>query len=84
MSLAMEDFDSGKIWTFRYRFWPNNKSRMYLLEITGDFVKAHHLQEGDLLILYRNALQGNYVVRGEKHIVLEGARKPNSVKAKSM
>jgi hypothetical protein len=24
------------------------------------------------------------VVRGEKHIVLEGARKPNSVKAKSM
>ncbi|CAK9875381.1 unnamed protein product [Sphagnum jensenii] len=84
MSLAMEDFDSGKIWTFRYRFWPNNKSRMYLLEITGDFVKAHNLQEGDLLILYRNALQGNYVVRGEKHIVLEGARKPNSVKAKSM
>ncbi|CAK9224089.1 unnamed protein product [Sphagnum troendelagicum] len=84
MSLAMEDFDSGKIWTFRYRFWPNNKSRMYLLEITGDFVRAHNLQEGDLLILYRNALQGNYVVRGEKHIVLEGARKPNSVKAKSM
>ncbi|KAH9566452.1 hypothetical protein CY35_04G130100 [Sphagnum magellanicum] len=35
MSLAMEDFDSGKIWTFRYRFWPNNKSRMYLLELTG-------------------------------------------------
>ncbi|KAH8948767.1 hypothetical protein BDL97_11G111000 [Sphagnum fallax] len=34
-SIAMEDFDSGKIWTFRYRFWPNNKSRMYLLEITG-------------------------------------------------
>jgi hypothetical protein len=111
------------------RFWPNNKSRMYLLEITGilirwaaqwvgyrlwerhmlestyaqllsaiwmlcfaqsectswwsmgrlmkltwickicgyfcgfsgDFVKAHHLQEGDLLIMYRNVQQGNYV-----------------------
>jgi hypothetical protein len=28
---------------------------------SGDFVKAHNLQEGDLLILYRNALQGNYV-----------------------
>jgi hypothetical protein len=56
---------------------------MYLLEITGDFVKAHHLQEGDLLIMYRNVQQGNYVVRGEKKVVVVGARKPNPVKAKT-
>ncbi|KAG0626149.1 hypothetical protein M758_2G106100 [Ceratodon purpureus] len=65
VTLQMEDFDSGQCWNIRYRFWPNNKSRMYLLENTGDFVKSHHLEEGDLLILYRNQ-QGNYVLRGKK------------------
>jgi len=68
--LQMEDFDSGHCWNIRYRFWPNNKSRMYLLENTGEFVKQHHLQEGDLLILYRNQ-QGNYVLRGKKKVLLE-------------
>ncbi|KAH8953214.1 hypothetical protein BDL97_08G012200 [Sphagnum fallax] len=58
LSIGMEDFDTGKMWTFRYRFWPNNKSRMYLLENIGGFVKMHYLQEGDLLILYRN-IQGS-------------------------
>ncbi|KAG0581428.1 hypothetical protein KC19_4G250700 [Ceratodon purpureus] len=46
-------------------FWPNNKSRMYLLENTGEFVKSHRLAEGDLLVLYRNQ-QGAYVLRGKK------------------
>jgi hypothetical protein len=46
-------------------FWPNNKSRMYLLENTGDFVKSHRLVEGDLLIIYRSQ-QGDYVMRGKK------------------
>lgn len=63
--LPMTDFDSGQAWLFRYRFWSNNKSRMYLLENTRDFVKAHNLQERDMLVLYRDA-EGSYVVRGEK------------------
>ncbi|KAH9553770.1 hypothetical protein CY35_08G029800 [Sphagnum magellanicum] len=67
LSIGMEDFDTGKMWTFRYRFWPNNKSRMYLLENIGGFVKMHYLQEGDLLILYRNT-RGNYVARGKKNL----------------
>ncbi|XP_024360671.1 uncharacterized protein [Physcomitrium patens] len=70
VSLLMEDFDSGYCWNIRYRFWPNNKSRMYLLENTGEFVKSHHLKEGDLLILYRNE-QGNYVLRGKKKVPSE-------------
>jgi hypothetical protein len=32
--LTMADYDSALSWTFRYRFWSNNKSRMYLLENT--------------------------------------------------
>jgi len=38
---------------------------MYLLENIGDFVNFHHLQEGDLLLCYRNE-QGGYVIRGQK------------------
>jgi len=64
--LTMRDFDTCQSWTFRYRFWSNNKSRMYLLENTRDFVKAHNLQERDMLVLYRDA-GGSYVVRGEKN-----------------
>ncbi|KAG0562422.1 hypothetical protein KC19_9G144800 [Ceratodon purpureus] len=64
--LTMTDFDTAQSWTFRYRFWSNNKSRMYLLENTRDFVKAHNLQERDMMSLYRDA-EGSYVVRGEKN-----------------
>lgn len=64
--LTMTDYDTAQSWTFRYRFWANNKSRMYLLENTRDFVKAHNLQERDMLSLYRDA-QGSYVVRGERN-----------------
>lgn len=70
--LTLEDYHSGTFWTVRYRFWPNNKSRMYLLENIGGFVTYHRLQEGDLLLCYRNA-QGGYVIRGQKV--------PRSVKA---
>ncbi|KAJ7563063.1 hypothetical protein O6H91_03G095300 [Diphasiastrum complanatum] len=33
--ISMEDTMSSQTWNFRYRFWPNNKSRIYLLENTG-------------------------------------------------
>ncbi|KAG0626781.1 hypothetical protein M758_2G151200 [Ceratodon purpureus] len=65
MMINLEDYHSGAFWTVRYRFWPNNKSRMYLLETIGGFVNYHHLQEGDFLICYRNR-QGGYVIRGQK------------------
>nr|GFC65945.1 B3 domain-containing transcription factor ABI3-like isoform X1 [Tanacetum cinerariifolium] len=37
ISIAMEDIGTSQVWNMRYslRFWPNNKSRMYLLENTG-------------------------------------------------
>ncbi|KAD4584349.1 hypothetical protein E3N88_21950 [Mikania micrantha] len=52
ISIAMEDIGTSQVWNMRYRFWPNNKSRMYLLENTGDFVKANGLQEGDFIVIY--------------------------------
>ncbi|KAG7025268.1 B3 domain-containing transcription factor ABI3, partial [Cucurbita argyrosperma subsp. argyrosperma] len=52
ISIAMEDIGTSKVWNMRYRYWPNNKSRMYLLENTGDFVRANGLQEGDFIVIY--------------------------------
>ncbi|KAH9571163.1 hypothetical protein CY35_02G079100 [Sphagnum magellanicum] len=35
--ISMEDFDTRMTWSFRYRYWPNNRNRTYLLEGTGLF-----------------------------------------------
>ncbi|KAL8106655.1 hypothetical protein AgCh_023419 [Apium graveolens] len=43
------------------RFWPNNKSRMYVLENTGEFVKENGLQEGDFIVLYSDIRYNKYV-----------------------
>ncbi|KAG6481030.1 hypothetical protein ZIOFF_057621 [Zingiber officinale] len=75
--LHMEDMTLQCSWKFKYRycssfslvifrFWPNNRSRMYILENTGDFVRAHCLQTGDSLIIYRNSTSGSFIVRGKK------------------
>ncbi|RZC75092.1 hypothetical protein C5167_050574 [Papaver somniferum] len=33
--LQMEDMNYSVEWKFKYRYWPNNKSRMYVMENTG-------------------------------------------------
>ncbi|KAK9201384.1 hypothetical protein WN944_016586 [Citrus x changshan-huyou] len=66
ISIAMEDIGTSRVWNMRYRFWPNNKSRMYLLENTGDFVKANGLQEGDFIVIYSDVKCGKYLIRGVK------------------
>lgn len=58
--LSMEDYNSNKKWTLRYKWWPNNKSRMYVLESTGEFVKHYNLKEKDELSIYRDGI-GNLV-----------------------
>lgn len=66
ISIAMEDIGTSCVWNMRYRFWPNNKSRMYLLENTGDFVRANGLQEGDFIVIYSDIKCGKYLIRGVK------------------
>ncbi|KAL5656117.1 hypothetical protein ACJX0J_035436, partial [Zea mays] len=53
-SLCMHDLLNSQLWTFKYRYWFNNKSRMYVLENTGDYVKAHDLQQGDFIVIYKD------------------------------
>ncbi|KAH9329323.1 hypothetical protein KI387_001431 [Taxus chinensis] len=66
MLISMEDMDASRSWNFKYRFWPNNKSRMYILENTGEFVKSHALRRGDFVMLYKDTVRGKYVIRGKR------------------
>ncbi|MCO5560389.1 hypothetical protein L7F22_014004 [Adiantum nelumboides] len=66
LNLLVEDMNTSKVWNMRYRFWPNNKSRMYLLENTSDFVKSYDLKEGDYMMLFCDTVTGKFVIRGAK------------------
>ncbi|KAM0055646.1 putative transcription factor B3-Domain family [Helianthus debilis subsp. tardiflorus] len=64
--LEMDDLDGMNVWCFKYRFWPNNNSRMYVLEGTGDFTEEHALQVGDYIMLYRDTVNLSYVIQALK------------------
>lgn len=38
---------TGKEWTFQFRFWPNNNSRMYVLEGVTPCIQNMQVQAGD-------------------------------------
>ncbi|KAI3721014.1 hypothetical protein L2E82_32016 [Cichorium intybus] len=48
ISIAMEDIGTCQVWTMRYslKFWPNNKSRMYLLENT-EVLRTRYIKLSD-------------------------------------
>ncbi|KAJ8633775.1 hypothetical protein MRB53_027111 [Persea americana] len=74
--ISMEDMETFQVWNFKYRFWPNNKSRMYVLENTGEFVKAHNLRLGDFVMFYRDDHRQKYFIRAKKN--LDHHRAPSS------
>ncbi|GLT30397.1 hypothetical protein SLA2020_051980 [Shorea laevis] len=43
----------GKEWTFQFRFWPNNNSRMYVLEGVTPCIQSMQLRAGDIVIFSR-------------------------------
>jgi hypothetical protein len=49
--LHMEDM-KGKKLMFRFRFWPNNNSRIYVLEGVQPWIQSMQLQAGDFGIFY--------------------------------
>ncbi|XP_038699534.1 B3 domain-containing transcription factor FUS3-like [Tripterygium wilfordii] len=64
--ISMDDLDGIHGWSFKYRYWPNNSSRMYVLENTGEFVNAHGLRVGDSILVYQDNQNQNYVIQGKK------------------
>ncbi|CAN8315398.1 unnamed protein product [Cochlearia groenlandica] len=43
----------GKEWTFQFRYWPNNNSRMYVLEGVTPCIQSMMLQAGDTITFSR-------------------------------
>ena len=46
LPLKIQD-GKGKDWVFQFRFWPNNNSRMYVLEGVTPCIQSIQLQAGD-------------------------------------
>ena len=42
----------GTEWTFQFRFWPNNNSRMYVLEGVTPCIQSMQLRAGDTGIFH--------------------------------
>ncbi|XP_010268825.1 PREDICTED: B3 domain-containing protein Os07g0563300-like [Nelumbo nucifera] len=60
----------GKEWVFQFRFWPNNNSRMYVLEGVTPCIQSMQLQAGDTVTFSRIDPEGKLVM---------GFRKASSV-----
>ncbi|KAK6932489.1 Zinc finger, CW-type [Dillenia turbinata] len=69
LPLKVQDF-KGKEWVFQFRFWPNNNSRMYVLEGVTPCIQTMQLQAGDTVTFSRLEPEGKLVM---------GFRKASSV-----
>ncbi|XP_042472786.1 B3 domain-containing protein Os07g0563300-like isoform X2 [Zingiber officinale] len=61
LPLKVQD-TSGRSWTFQFRFWPNNNSRMYVLEGVTPCIQAMQLQAGDTVTFSRIDPEGKLVM----------------------
>lgn len=52
----------GKEWLFQFRFWPNNNSRMYVLEGVTPCIQSMQLQAGDTVTFSRMDPEGKLVM----------------------
>ncbi|XP_010252058.1 PREDICTED: B3 domain-containing transcription repressor VAL2-like isoform X2 [Nelumbo nucifera] len=52
----------GKDWVFQFRFWPNNNSRMYVLEGVTPCIQSMKLQAGDTVTFSRIDPEGKLVM----------------------
>ncbi|KAL5738964.1 hypothetical protein ACOSQ2_028144 [Xanthoceras sorbifolium] len=52
LPLRIQDV-KGKEWVFQFRFWPNNNSRMYVLEGVTPCIQSMQLQAGDTVTFSR-------------------------------
>lgn len=52
----------GSEWVFQFRFWPNNNSRMYVLEGVTPCIQSMQLQAGDTVTFSRLEPEGKLVM----------------------
>ncbi|XP_047331550.1 B3 domain-containing protein Os07g0563300-like [Impatiens glandulifera] len=61
LPLKVQDLQ-GKEWVFQFRFWPNNSSRMYVLEGVTPCIQAMQLQAGDIVTFSRLGREGKLIM----------------------
>ncbi|XP_010938019.1 B3 domain-containing protein Os07g0679700 isoform X2 [Elaeis guineensis] len=61
LPLTVQDA-KGKEWHFQFRFWPNNNSRMYVLEGVTPCIQSLQLQAGDTVTFSRIDPEGKLVM----------------------
>ncbi|CAN6453402.1 unnamed protein product [Victoria cruziana] len=61
LPLRIQDAN-GKEWVFQFRFWPNNNSRMYVLEGVTSCIQSMQLQAGDIVTFSRIDPEGKLVM----------------------
>eukprot|EP00898_Chlorokybus_atmophyticus_P001071 jgi/Chlat1/1965/Chrsp158S00124 len=59
---------NGRSWAPRFRFWPNNNSRMYLLEGITEILHSLHLQTGDSVTFNKDVVTGKLVIGARKRV----------------
>ncbi|XP_061370747.1 B3 domain-containing transcription repressor VAL2 [Gastrolobium bilobum] len=61
LPLRIQDV-KGKEWMFQFRFWPNNNSRMYVLEGVTPCIQSMQLQAGDTVTFSRMEPEGKLIM----------------------
>ncbi|XAR68715.1 hypothetical protein NMG60_11000064 [Bertholletia excelsa] len=61
LPLRIQDM-KGKEWVFQFRFWPNNNSRMYVLEGVTPCIQSMQLQAGDTVTFSRMDPEGKLLM----------------------
>ncbi|CAN6457750.1 unnamed protein product [Victoria cruziana] len=61
LPLRIQDAN-GKDWVFQFRFWPNNNSRMYVLEGVTSCIQSMQLQAGDVVTFSRIEPEGKLLM----------------------
>ncbi|KAB2601231.1 B3 domain-containing transcription factor LEC2 [Pyrus ussuriensis x Pyrus communis] len=61
IQLTVRDVHSDQHWEFKYKYWSNNRSRMYVFEYTGAFVRQKRLEAGDCIYLYEDECKNIYI-----------------------
>ncbi|KAK4419810.1 B3 domain-containing transcription repressor VAL1 [Sesamum alatum] len=76
----------GKEWTFQFRFWPNNNSRMYVLEGVTPCIQNMQVQAGDTVTFSRIDPGGQLVIgcrKATNNIDVQEAQTPSIVNGDS-
>ncbi|XP_073289188.1 B3 domain-containing transcription repressor VAL2 isoform X2 [Primulina huaijiensis] len=71
LPLRIQDV-KGNEWVFQFRFWPNNNSRMYVLEGVTPCIQSMQLQAGDTVTFSRIEPEGKLLMgfRKASNIIL--------------